>query len=107
MILLSLVLGFVWVLIYRLIGLFRRFLGRGKAVCMMEDFFLAIIFAVSTYMFMYNTCDGLVRGYNYIALTSGILCGVFFIGKLRTAYVVRMVKKQLKQERETLTENKG
>lgn len=112
MILLSFAAGFAWTVAYRLLGLFRRFLGRGKTVCMLEDFFLAIIFAVSTYMFMYETCGGLVRGYNYLALILGIVFGTAVLGKLRTVCIVRAAERQEKREnssakQEALRKSKG
>lgn len=98
MIILSFTAGFVWVVFYKLLQAFRRLLGRGRVFCMAEDFLLAVVFAVSTYLFMYQTCGGLVRGYNYIVMLLGIISACVLFGRIRTAVIVRRVKKQMQQE---------
>lgn len=98
MIILSFTAGFVWVLLYKLIRGLRKLLGRGKLACMAEDFLLAVVFAVSTYMFMFQTCGGLVRGYNYIVMLLGVVSACVLCGRIRTAFIVRKVKKQMRQE---------
>lgn len=61
---------------------------------MAEDFVLAVIFAVSTYIFMYKTGGGMVRGYSYIALLMGIISAWSLWGRIRDCIIVRAAKKQ-------------
>lgn len=69
-------------------------------MCRLEDFILAVVFAFTTYMFMYETCGGLVRGYNYILLVLGVISAVVLFSKVETALMVRRVRKRKAEENE-------
>lgn len=69
-------------------------------MCRLEDFVLAVIFAVTTYMFMFKTCGGLVRGYNYILLVLGVISACVLFSKVETALMVRRARKRKAEENE-------
>ncbi|MGN0165620.1 MAG: spore cortex biosynthesis protein YabQ [Lachnospiraceae bacterium] len=99
MIILSFVAGLAWVVIYKTIHAFRTILERGRLACAIEDLVLAVSIAVGTYMFMFRTCGGLVRGYNYIALLLGIIFTGTLFKKVETAVLVRKERRRILQEK--------
>lgn len=91
----GLVAGFLWVLVYNVIEAVRSFLERGLILRIIEDFIIAIVFAVSTYMFMYARCNGVVRGYNYVSLAGGVVVACIILEKIREMIYIRRVQKRL------------
>lgn len=92
--------GFVWVLLYNIIEAVRDFFERGILLRVVEDFIIAVVFAVSTYMFMYIRCDGVVRGYNYVSLVGGVAAACIILEKIREMIYIR------RAQRRALGENK-
>ncbi len=92
--------GIVWVLIYNTIEVIRNFFDRGKVLRVIEDIFIAIAFAVTTYSFMYEKCDGVVRGYNYISLIGGVAMACILHEKIMEKIYVRRAKKRFLGEKE-------
>lgn len=90
----GLVAGFVWVLLYNAIEAMRGFFERGILLRVVEDFIIAVVFAVSTYMFMYMKCDGVVRGYNYVSLAGGVATACIILEKIREMIYVRRAQKR-------------
>jgi hypothetical protein len=80
---LSVVIGLFLVPAYELLYILRKALKRSRFLCKAEDFLLAIAFAITSYYFMFYTCGGVVRGYNYILAGCGGMISFSLCSRLK------------------------
>jgi hypothetical protein len=80
---LSVVIGLFLVPAYELLYFVRRAVKRSRLLCKAEDFLLAIAFAIASYYFMFFTCGGVVRGYNYIFAGCGEMISFSICSRLK------------------------